>query len=210
MQNIVPAILTQGIADMDEKIEELQEATKWIHIDVMDGVFVPNTSFDLALWNSFPKDIDLEVHLMVDTPTAYFKDCERIGAARVLVHAEASEDISAVLDEIKQYSFEKGIVLKADTALDNLTVIAGRVDSVMLMSVVPGFQGQSFIPSSIERIKEVKKQFPDLLLGVDGGIDKTNIAEVFSAGADYTIIGSKIVKAENPKDALRGFQDMIQ
>jgi len=208
MQKVVPAILTDSIKDLEKKLQSLQDATKWVHIDIMDGKLVPNQSFDVSKWNP-AITYAFEMHLMVENPQEYLEDCARIGAKRVLIHAE-SVSPNETIQEMKKYEFERGMVLNIETSIDVLSEVAEDIDSAMLMSIHAGFQGQPFLPESLEKIQQTKERFPNLILGIDGGMSKVNIKTVFEAGADYIIIGSKVITAENPAVALRSVQEMVQ
>jgi ribulose-phosphate 3-epimerase len=208
MQKVVPAILTDSAEDLERKLQSLQGASEWVHIDIMDGSFVPNQSFNLKEWSG-AEDYSIEIHLMVSNPIEYLEDCKRIGAKRVLIHVE-SENSDEAIEKREEYGFEIGLVLNIETPIDTLSGLSGDIDSAMLMSVHSGFQGQPFLPESLGRAKETKERFPDLLLAMDGGMSRTNIKKVFETGVDYIIIGSKVIAAEDPVAALRSVQEMVQ
>ena len=208
MQKVVPAILTDSVEDLENKLQVLKGESEWIHIDIMDGEFVPNQSFDLKEWGG-TESYSIEVHLMVKNPLQYLEDCKRIGADRVLIHAEI-ENYSNAIERMKEYEFEIGLVLNVGTPVEVLSASSGDIDTIMLMSVHPGFQGQPFLPEALSSAREVKERFPDLALGMDGGISKDNIKEVFDTGVDYIIIGSKVISSEDPVYVLRSVQEMVQ
>jgi len=200
MQKVVPAILTADPSVLKEQLGILKGHSNWVHIDIMDGKFVPNTSISLFELGEAAQFFNLEIHLMVADPKKYFEDCAAISAKRVICHWEATHDISG------DYPFQKGIAFSPDTAIPPLEQ---KPDSILVMSVHPGFQGQEFVPSALEKAKEAKSRFPQILVGVDGAIGEENIKDAFSAGIDYTVIGSRIWKAEEPIEALKGYQKMI-
>ncbi len=209
MQKVVPAILTADPVDLQGKLTILKGHTNWIHIDIMDGKFVPNTSVSLFELGEAYEYFNLEIHLMVTDPEKYFEDCKAIGAKRVIFHFEATENPAHVLAEIEKYEFQKGIALKLETSPNALAPFQERIGSILLMSIEPGFQGQDFVPSVLEKAKETKRLFPNRALTMDGGIGEENIKDAFAAGVDYVVVGSRIVKTENPPEALRKLEAIV-
>ncbi len=209
MQKIIPAILTNDPQELDVMLNALKEQTNWVHIDIIDGKFVENTTVNLFALEEAHQYFNLEIHLMVQNPEKYFEDCEAIGAKRVIFHYEATNNIEKVL-QIGALKFQLGIALNPETSADVLKNVQGKFDTILLMSVHPGFQGQPFAPEVLGKIKNARELFSNLTLGVDGAVSKENIKEIFSAGASYVTIGSRIVRAENPGEALREFEQMVQ
>lgn len=210
MQKIIPAILAADPAELKAQLEALRDHSKWVHIDVMDGKFVPNSSVNLFELGEASQFFNLEIHLMVVDPKKYFEDCKGIGAKRVIFHLEGTNDREAVLEKMEKYPFQRGIALNPATAVDDVAPYIGRIHSVLLMSVTPGFQGQEFIPEVLYKIKEVRKLSPDILIGLDGGVKETNVNIVFDGGADYALVGSAITQADDPADAFRRLEGMVQ
>ncbi len=210
MQKIIPAILTADSEELRKQFSILRGNTNWLHIDIADGTFVKNQSISIFELQEAYKYFNLEIHLMVKNPERYFEDCDSMGAKRVIFHYEAVSNITETQEKSAHYQFHTGIALNPETKLEVLNSVKERISSLLLMSVHPGFQGQEFIVSSLEKAREARKMFPEMLIGIDGGIAKENIKEVFSAGASYAIVGSKIVKAENPVEALRELEEMIK
>ncbi|MBI2577642.1 MAG: ribulose-phosphate 3-epimerase [Candidatus Wildermuthbacteria bacterium] len=209
MQRIIPAILTSDPADLKNKLDALKKASKWVHIDIMDGKFVPDISISLFELTEASQYFNLEIHLMAENPEKYFKDCDEIQAKRVIFHIEATDDIESVLDAAGLYQFQKGLAINPDTPVSSLEPYISRIDSALLMGVIPGRQGNLFIPAVLEKIKEVKKLEHCPITGVDGGIGEDNIKDVFKSGIDYAIVGSRIVKIEDPPDALKRLEELI-
>ena len=209
MQRVVPAILTANPKELRNDLTVLRGQTSWVHIDIMDGKFVPNTSLSLSELGEASEFFNLEIHLMVQDPEKYFKDCQVIGAKRVIFHLEATDNPEKVLQEMGAYPFYKSMALNSETSVSKLAPYIDKINSVLLLSVIPGFQAQEFISSVLEKIPEVRLLSSEVLIGLDGGINKTNIKEIFEAGADYVGVGSAIMKAENPTEALRELEDMV-
>lgn len=201
MQKVIPAILTADPANLQKKLQMLKEHTKWVHIDIMDGKFVPNTSINLFQLGETAQQFNLEIHLMVQNPEKYFEDCAAIHAKRVIYHWEANPNFS------DDHPFQKGIALNPETEIPSFETEPG---SILLMSVHPGFQGQEFVSSALEKAKQVREKFPEMLVGMDGALDQENIKQAFEAGINYAVVGSNIIKAEDPAQALKNLEEMIK
>lgn len=212
MQKVIPAILTQDPADLKEKLEMLKGHTNWVHIDIMDGSFVPGRTVNLFELGEASEFFNLEIHLMVEAPFKYFEDCKEVGAKRVVFHAEAVENIPAFLEKAKSFEFQKSVALGPNLAklsLEKLSLAKFGLSGVLLMGIEPGAQGREFISSVLEKIQDVRGR-TSYVVGVDGGVRKGNIKEVFRAGADYAVVGSEIVQAEHPIEVLKSLEEMVQ
>jgi ribulose-phosphate 3-epimerase len=211
-QKIIPAILTSDPEDLRAKLQFFKGESEWMHIDIMDGRFVPNISVsvrDLLAPEGRAGDFRLEIHLMVQNPQAYLADCKAVGASRIIIHQEAAGDIEKALREMKAYGLQAGIALNPATPADAITRYANDIASVLVMAINPGSQGQEFMPSVLEKIPAIKKDFPHLLIGVDGGVGEANISQVLQAGAEYAVVGSKIFEAEDPVEAFRKLKEKV-
>ena len=209
MQKLIPAILTADAGDLRQKLEALKGASEWMHIDIMDGEFVPNTSVAL-LDCAGVSDFKLEIHLMVNHPERYFEECEAIGAKRVIFQAEGTNNMEKTLQEMDRYQFEKGVALNPETPLEVVKSWKRSIDCLLLMAIHPGAQNQPFIFSTVEKLKASKIFFPELIVGVDGGVHKDNIKELFLAGVDYVVAGSELWKSSHPSQTLIELEAMIQ
>jgi len=207
MQKVVPAILTADPAELAEGLKVLKEQTKWVQIDIMDGKFVKNTSINLFELGEASEYFNLEIHLMVENPAQYFEDCKAIGAKRVIFHFEATEDPGKVLEEMEKYPFQRAMAINPPTPVSKLAPYIEKLDSVLVMSVNPGFQQQEFIADVLPKIAEIHKLKEDIVVGLDGGINESNIRQAFEAGADYVGVGSAVMKAEYPVEALRKLEE---
>ncbi len=180
-------------------------AAEWVHIDVMDGVFVPNISFGFPVLKAIRKATAkfLDVHLMIVSPEKYVKRFAEAGADLVTIHYEASDDPAACIGLIRDAGVKAGISIKPATPVEALRGVLPLVDLVLVMSVEPGFGGQSFIPGSLEKIAQLRGMVREMgletIIEVDGGISSHNAAEVYGAGADVLVAGNAVFGAADPQ-----------
>ncbi|MDO4803469.1 MAG: ribulose-phosphate 3-epimerase [Lachnospiraceae bacterium] len=203
-----PSLLAADFGDLKSAFEALKKAdTKWLHLDVMDGVFVPNLSMGITVISSIRKSTDLffDVHLMITDPIRYVKDFANAGADLINFHLEACEDPLAVIDEIRKTGKKVGITIKPKTPVEELAPYLGLVDMILIMSVEPGFGGQSFIPTSTEKVRTLRAMLTERGLEtdieIDGGIGLGNIREVLDAGCNIIVIGSAVFKGDIAESA---------
>ena len=209
MNILSPSILSADFTKLGEEIETIDNAgAEYIHVDVMDGMFVPSISYGMPVIKSIRKSTGkvFDVHLMISEPIRYIADFAASGADMITVHVEACSDVVATIEKIREYKLKVGITLNPDTPVSAIKPYLNRVDMVLIMSVNPGFGGQNFITSSVDKIKEVKRLRDELNLSydieVDGGINIDNLATVLEAGANVIVAGSAIFRgdaAENVK-----------
>ena len=209
MNILSPSILSADFTKLGEEIETIDNAgAEYIHVDVMDGMFVPSISYGMPVIKSIRKSTGkvFDVHLMISEPIRYIADFAASGADMITVHVEACSDVVATIEKIREYKLKVGITLNPDTPVSAIKLYLNRVDMVLIMSVNPGFGGQKFITSSVDKIKEVKRLRDELNLSydieVDGGINIDNLATVLEAGANVIVAGSAIFRgdaAENVK-----------
>lgn len=211
MVDIAPSVLSANMARLGEDVAEAERGgAALIHVDVMDGHFVPNITIGLPIVRSLrgATSLPLDVHLMISEPGRYAVEFVRAGAAMVSVHVEADPHLNRTLAAIKEAGALAGVVLNPATPLATLEEILPFADHVLIMSVNPGFGGQSFINTSTDKVRRLKRMIQEsgyrIRIEIDGGIDEENIAEVVGAGVDIVVAGSAIFgRSDSAADRVR-------
>lgn len=212
MMILAPSMLAADFKELGKELRTIEEnGAKYLHFDVMDGMFVPSISFGMPVLQSIKPGTNLvcDAHLMVTEPIRYVEAFQKAGADLITVHLEACEDVKATLEKIKEVGCKVGLSICPDTPVSALEPYVDQVDMVLIMSVHPGFGGQKFIPESLDKIRELRAMLDekglDVDIQVDGGIYTTNVEEVVQAGANIIVAGSAIFNgdvAQNTKDML--------
>ena len=202
-KNIAPSLLAANFFDLSSQMKLLKEGNiEILHLDIMDGMFVPSISFGMPVISSLRKSVDFffDVHMMVENPERYIEDFYKSGANGITIHFEACKHIDRTISQIKSFGLRSGISINPATPVSLLQNILSEVDMVLIMSVNPGFGGQKFIPYSIDKIKELSKMRDErnqkFLIQVDGGVDVNNIKSLSDAGVDEFVAGSSVFKGD--------------
>ena len=213
MIKIAPSILSADFSRLGEHIKELEAyGADMIHIDVMDGMFVPNISFGIPIIKSIRKltKLPFDVHLMIEEPSRYVEDFASAGADIITVHYETDRHIDRTINYIKSFGVKAGVALNPATPVDCIKHLISNLDMVLIMSVNPGFGGQKYIEYCSGKIKEVRaladKYNKDIMIQVDGGIDETNISEVVSSGANVIVAGSAVFKNDEIEKNIKALR----
>lgn len=203
MYQLAPSVLAADFGRLGEQIREVEEAgASYLHLDVMDGSFVPSISFGMPLIQSIRplSGMVFDVHMMVEEPGRYVADMKEAGADLISVHAEACVHLDRTVNQIKEAGLKAGVVLNPATSLSALDYILDSVDQVLLMSVNPGFGGQKFIPYTLEKICSLKRRIQDkglqVDIQVDGGVTPENVDQLIQAGANVFVAGSAVFRGD--------------
>ena len=214
MIKLAPSILSADFARLLEDVKKVEKAgCEYLHIDVMDGHFVPNITLGPGIVKSLRKDVNMvfDAHLMIENPDNYIKEFADAGCDIIVVHQEACTHLHRTIQNIKSHGIKAGVALNPATPIETIKYVLQDVDMVLLMSVNPGFGGQSYIPVVTEKIKELKALIDEMNLDidieVDGGVKPSNIAEVVNAGANVIVAGSAIFNAGNIDEAVKSLRE---
>lgn len=215
MLKLLPSVLSADFANLERDLACIKEAgITQVHVDVMDGNFVPSISLGFPVIRSMRKVSDLffDVHLMVEEPGRYLEETKAAGADRIGVHAEACRHLHRTLQQIKALGCETCVVLNPATPLNVLDYVLEDVDVVLLMTVNPGFGGQAYIPAMTEKIRQLRRLIDerglDVKIEIDGGVKLSNVRELIEAGAQYLVAGSSVFNGE-PEKAIADFKDIF-
>jgi ribulose-phosphate 3-epimerase len=216
MKLIAPSILSADFTRLGEDIRAVEDAgADWIHIDVMDGHFVPNITMGPLVVEAVRRStrLPLDVHLMIENADRYIPDFVKAGADLVAVQAEACVHLNRSVQLIRECGARPGVVLNPATPLESLTWVLEDVDFIMLMSVNPGFGGQKFIPNTLARVRQLREMLNDRgltpLIEIDGGVNATTIADIAAAGADVFVAGSAVFGSPDYRATIAEFRRLI-
>ena len=216
MKIVAPSMLSCNFSELGDEIEMVNKSKAgWFHLDIMDGVFVPNITFGtpiLEIFNSLGKK-HLDMHLMIINPEKYIEKFAGLGADTITVHYEACDDLEKIIGDIKKLGVKAGVAINPNTDVSLLDHSLEEIDLVCLMSVFPGFSGQKFIPETFSRLKELKSMINEkntnTLIQIDGGVSLNNAQELISLGADVLVAGSFVFKSDSPKETIEKLHSAI-
>jgi ribulose-phosphate 3-epimerase len=216
MKRIAPSILSADFSKLGAEIKAVQEAgADWIHVDVMDGHFVPNITIGPMVAEAVRKvtSLPIDVHLMIENPDCYIQDFVQAGANLISVQVEACVHLDRTIQFIKESGVQAGVVLNPATPLSTIEWVLEAVDFVMIMSVNPGFGGQAFIPNSLKKIRSLNAMIQDrglsTLIEIDGGVNAKTIGDIARAGVDVFVAGSAIFGSQDYKKTIDHFRKII-
>jgi ribulose-phosphate 3-epimerase len=206
---VSPSVLSADFANLERDVKMINQSNaEWLHIDIMDGVFVPNISFGLPVTQAISKHCTkvMDVHLMIVNPDQYIAAFKEAGAHLLTVHYEACTHLHRTIQNIKSHGMKAGVAINPHTPVSVLEDVLQDLDLVLVMSVNPGFGGQSFIPRTLDKVKALKRMIVErgcsTLIEIDGGVNADNAVDLKKAGADVVVAGNFVFKHNNPIEAI--------
>lgn len=200
MIQIIPAVLATSEQEYQADIKKLSLSRSlsegWVHIDFADNIFVQNLTIESEIIQKFPTKLRKEAHLMVSHPKEWTDKLLEAGFERIIFHIESEDNIEETIIYIKSKGLEVGLAINNETTIEKLQPFVGKIDIILVMAIVPGFQGQPFIPEALDKVKAIKSKNWPVKIGVDGHVNNETIKDIIKAGADYMYVGSYFLKGD--------------
>lgn len=207
---IIPAILVESFEEFQEKMALCEEFAETVQWDVMDGQLVEQITFnDTALLTDFDTTLLIEAHLMVEEPEEWLADLAAAGVTRVIAHVEGTQDVSRLVKKMKGHDFEVGLALSPETPASAIDAVAAQLDEVQVMTVNPGAAGQEFMMNQLQKVRQIRAKYPELNIGVDGGINKHTIKLAKEAGANRFGVNSSVFNDPDPAMAYEVLEGIV-
>lgn len=217
MIKLAPSLLSADFSNLESEIKKIEEVgTQYLHLDIMDGHFVPNITFGAPVVKCIRpySKMVFDVHLMIENPEKYIEDFVKAGADIINVHVETTNDISALVDFIKQFPVKSAVTIKPDTPVSTIESVLDKVDMVLVMTVYPGFSGQKLIPEALEKIRVLdkirKEKSLNFEIEIDGGVKLDNLDMVLDCGVDVVVAGSAVFGQPDIGKAAKDFLDRFE
>ncbi len=210
ISRVVPAILTDDPKALETMVRHAETFTAYVQFDIMDGQFVPSHSITSEHLCSLPMKLNWEVHLMVQHPADYMETFRNAGAQKAVFHYEATASPEGVISLARNLGLEVGLAVNPETPVSAILPLVNEVDSVLFLSVHPGFYGSKFLPEVLDKVVEFRNARPDVETGIDGGLKENNIAQVARSGPDVIYVGSAIFLQSQPSESFHKLQTLAQ
>lgn len=209
MIEVIPTIIAKDLNELQEKIKKVESFVNWVQIDVMDGQFVENTTWnEPADLKKIETSLNLEAHLMIKEPEKYIDQWINSGVKRIIFHTEATDKTGEIIDQVKQAGLGVGLAINPETSIEAVDQFVDQLDLVLVMTVNPGQGGQEFLESNLEKIKQLRAKYEHVKIEVDGGINLETAPEVVQAGANLLASGTAIFKSDNIEQTINTFKKL--
>jgi len=209
MIEVIPAIISKSFEELKEKVKLVEPYVEWTQLDVMDGIFVDNTTWPYRAGKNNPSDLKnlktslkLEVHLMVNKPEEVIDDWIKSGVQRIIFHYKATDKHGEIIEKIKEAGLEVGLALNPETSLEVVDQFIDNLDLILIMTVNPGWGGQEFLEEQLGKIKQLRNKYQDVKIEVDGGVSLETVPKIIKTGANFLAVGSAIFKSNNIKETI--------
>jgi len=209
-KKVVPAILTEDRQALESMVRDAETFTDYVQLDIMDGRFVPSRSITHHDLIELQTELNWEAHLMVTQPEDYLETLKEAGAQKVIFHYEATPAPRPVIRRARELGLKVGLAINPETGVPAFLSLVDDIDSVLFLTVHPGFYGSKFIPEVLDKVGELRKSRPDVEIGADGGIKESNIVPVAAAGADVCYVGSAIFLQPNPAEKYHNLVSLVE
>ena len=210
LSKVVPAILTDDPKALATMVHQAGKFTTYVQFDIMDGEFVPSRSINANDLKALPMELGWEAHLMVQQPEKYLESFWETGARKVVFHYEATSSPEEVISQARNLGLGVGLAINPETPVSAISSLVSIVDSILFLTVNPGFYGSPFIPEVLDKVLELRSAYPDMEIGVDGGMKESNVARVARMGVDVIYVGSAIFLHQNPGESFRHLLALAQ
>ncbi|MFC1910815.1 ribulose-phosphate 3-epimerase [Chloroflexota bacterium] len=207
---VVPAILTDDSEALEKMVRNVETFTDFVQIDIMDNKFVPSGSVGYEQVAAVAPKLDWEAHIMVLNPEQYVEGFKKAGAGKIVFHLESTTDPVMVISRIRQAGLQAGLAVNPESTLEKFIPLVDKVDSLLFLTVHPGFYGAKFLPDVLDKVAEFRKRYPAMEIGVDGGIKEGNVVQIAGMGVDVICVGSAINLAPSPGDVYRRLLTLAQ
>lgn len=207
---VVPAILTDDPQSLHAMVRQAETFTNYVQFDIMDGEFVPSRSITWEHLNSLPMKLSWEVHLMVRHPEDYLEGFRKAKMQKLIFHYEATTSPREVISRARNLGLEVGLAVNPETPVSDISPLTGEMDSILFMSVNPGFYGAKFIPEVLDKVAKLRSSRPDIEIGIDGGVKESNITQIARSGVDVIYVGSAIFLQPQPGESFRHLLTLAQ
>jgi ribulose-phosphate 3-epimerase len=207
---VIPAVLTEDAAALKKMLFQAETFTDYVQIDIMDNKFVPSRSITWKEIAAIRPKIKWEAHLMVEKPEKELENFKKAGATKAIFHFEATSTPDLVISTGRRLELSIGMAVNPETPVTRIAPFVSKVDSILFLSVHPGFYGASFIPEVLKKIAEIRRKFPEIKIGIDGGIKESNIAQIAQTGVNQIFVGSAIFLQSNPGESYRKLTFLAQ